>query len=80
MDGQNAITDYIGQMIADYSDLLTLEPKNWQAYIYKYNKVLRREPNMLTKEVNYRIKAKGGFYKGIFMSGYWHVLVMRMHG
>lgn len=61
---KNAITDYIGQMIADYSDLLTLEPKNWQTYIYKYNKVLVREPNMLTMEMNYRQKAKGGFYKG----------------
>lgn len=61
---KNAITDYIGLMIADYSDLLTLEPKNWQTYIYKYNKVLERELNMLTMEVNYRQKAKGGFYKG----------------
>lgn len=63
---KNAIMDYIGQMVVDYSDLLTLEPKNWQIYIRKYNNVLRREPNMLTKEVNYRIKAKGDFYKGIF--------------
>lgn len=61
---KNAVTDYIGQMIADYSDLLTLEPKNWQTYIYKYNKVLVREPNMLTMEVNYRLRVKGGFYKG----------------
>lgn len=63
---KNAITDYIGQIIADYSDLLTLEPKSWQTYIRKYNNVLVREPNMLTTEVNYRLKAKGGFYKGIF--------------
>ena len=63
---KDAITEYIGLMIADYPDLLTLEPKNWQTYIRKYNKVLVREPNMLITEVNYRPKAKGGFYKGKF--------------
>ena len=63
---KNAITDYIGMMIADYTDLLTLEPKNWQNYIHKYNKLLWREPNMLTTEVKYRSKAKGGFYTSVF--------------
>ena len=63
---KDAITEYIGLMIVDYPDLLTLEPKNWQTYIHKYNKVLVREPNMLTTEVNYRPKANGGFYKGKF--------------
>ena len=63
---KNAITDYIGMIITDYPDLLTLEPKDWQVFIRKYNKVQEREPKMLTTEVNYRTKAKGGFYRSMF--------------
>ncbi|TFH73884.1 HNH endonuclease [Segatella hominis] len=61
-----AITNYIDMMIADYPNLLVLEPKDWQVYISKYSMVLGREPNMLIKEVNYRRKADGIFYKGKF--------------
>lgn len=60
---KNAITDYIGLLIADYPKVLTLEPIEWKQYIDKYNEVLKREPSMLTTEVAYS-KTKKKVLKG----------------
>lgn len=51
---KSAITDYIDLLIADYPKVLTLEPIEWKQYIEKYNKVLKREPDMLKTKVAYR--------------------------
>lgn len=58
---KRAITDYIKLLIADYPKVLTLEPIEWKQYIDKYNKVLKREPDMLTTNVAYRKTAKKVF-------------------
>lgn len=60
---EGAVLDYIGLLIDDYTDLLILEPKEWEAYCNKYAAVLIREPGMLTTKVNYRSNKKGGFYR-----------------
>lgn len=60
---KKAIVDYIDLLVNDYPTVLTLEPKDWDAYITKYNKVLKREPGMLTKEVVYAVGGKGKVYK-----------------
>lgn len=60
---KSAIIDYINLLIGDYPAVLTLEPKDWGAYIKKYDKVQKREPNMLTKTVAYAKNGKGQFYK-----------------
>lgn len=62
---KNAIIDYINLLIADYPKVLTLEPVEWKTYIDKYDKVLKREPNMLTTKVAYR-KTKKKILKGKF--------------
>lgn len=51
---KSAITDYIDLLIADYPKVLTLEPIEWKQYIEKYNKVLKREPDMLKTKVAYQ--------------------------
>lgn len=62
---KKAIMDYINLLVADYPKVLTLEPIEWKTYIDKYNKVLKREPNMLVTEVAYR-KTKKKILKGKF--------------
>lgn len=60
---KSAITDYIDLLINDYPDVLTLEPKDWNAYIAQYNNVLKREPDMLIREVAYAKDGKGKVHK-----------------
>ena len=52
-----AVTDYINAIIADYPELLTLEPKDWD--FQKYKDIEKREPGMLAKKVMYGTDANG---------------------
>lgn len=59
---KDVVADYINLLIGDYPAVLTLEPKEWAAYIKKYDKVQKREPGMLTKTVAYAKNGKGKLY------------------
>ena len=61
-----AVTDYIDFLIRDYPDVLTLEPKEWDTYIKKYDEVLQREPTMLTRKVAYSVSGTGKVYEAPF--------------
>ena len=63
---KTAVTDYIGLLISDYPAVLTLEPKDWNAYIQKYDVVLQREPTMLTRKVVYGVSGKGKVHEAPF--------------
>ena len=43
--------DYINAIIGDYPALLTQEPDAWE--LEKYNDILKRDPEMLTRDVVY---------------------------
>lgn len=60
---KTAVTDYIQLLVDDYPGVLTLEPKEWEKYITKYDDVLKREPTMLTTVVEYGVNKKGKPYK-----------------
>lgn len=52
----SVIEDYIDQLIADYPALLTLEPKDWD--LKKYKRILKKDPDILTRKFNYDVKEK----------------------
>lgn len=60
---KDAAVDYINLLTGDYPAVLTLEPKDWDTYIKKYGNVLKREPDMLTREVAYAKDGKGRLHE-----------------
>lgn len=63
---KDVVTDYIDLLINDYPVVLTLEPRKWASYMQKYDMVLQREPDMLTKKVVYGVSGNGKVYEAPF--------------
>lgn len=50
----NVAKEYIDSIISDYPDILITEPKDWD--LKKYDDILKKDYNILTSKVKYKVK------------------------
>ena len=53
---QSIVKNYINEIVLDYPNLIKMEPKDWN--FKKYEKILQKNPDILSQKVNYDIKKK----------------------
>ena len=60
---QSIVKNYINEIVLDYPNLIKMEPKDWN--FKKYEKILQKNPDILSQKVNYDIKKKNAAGKPI---------------